>query len=82
MRKPRKKKGMEQENMFAHAEDYETPQEYLQAKIEKELFKNDKYSFEAEIMKHVKKEYKKDLTRPLKQEIMRGTHDEIFPPEG
>ena len=70
---------MEADNNFAHAWDYETPAEYLQAKIEKELYKNDKFCFEAEIMKNVKKEYKRELTRPFKQQVMSGAIDHILP---
>jgi len=58
------------ENMFAHAEDFETPTDYLKAVIEKQLFKNDKYSFEAEIMRHVKKEYRGVLTKTTKTGIL------------
>ena len=56
--------------MFAHAEDFETPTDYLKAVIEKQLFKNDKYSFEAEIMRHVKKEYRGVLTKTTKTGIL------------
>ena len=63
--RPQKKKGLIQDNYFAHAVDYSTPADYLNAVIEKQLKRNDKYSFGAQIFRQVRKEYNNNLKNDI-----------------